>query len=156
MKLGELIQEYREKNQLSQRQFAAACGVSNGYISMLEKGRHPKTDEPIVPSLGVLTRIAEAMACPLEELLDAYDEVSSYRFQKIEPSVHETRLLQAYRAQPELQSAVDRLLGIEQDGYVRLYAAAHSDTAQKDEQIRMSRERWESLKTAPETDDPLL
>ncbi len=156
MKLGELIQEYREKNHLSQRQFAAACGVSNGYISMLEKGRHPKTDEPIVPSLGVLTRIAEAMSCSLEELLAAYDGVQSCRPQEIEPSIHELRLIEAYRAQPELQGAVDRLLGIEQGGYIQLYAAAHSDVAQKDEPIRMARDRWDALKNAPETDDSLL
>ena len=156
MKLGEIIQEYREKNHLSQRQFAAACGLSNGYISMLEKGRHPKTDEPIIPSLSVLTRIANVMGCPLRELLEAYEEVSASRFQAVEPSAHEMRLILAYRAQPELQGAVDRLLGIEEDGFIHLYAAAHSDTAQKDEEIRISRECWDALKNAPETDDPLL
>ena len=47
MTLGMIIKEYRERNRLSQRQFALMCDVSNGYISMLEEGRNPKTNEPM-------------------------------------------------------------------------------------------------------------
>ena len=37
MKIGEYIRQYREENKLSQREFAKMCGLSNAYISMLEK-----------------------------------------------------------------------------------------------------------------------
>lgn len=37
MTLGEFIRKYRSEHDLSQRQFALKCGLSNGYISMLEK-----------------------------------------------------------------------------------------------------------------------
>ena len=43
MKIGDLIQKYRAEHDMSQRQFAIMCGLSNGYISMLEKGKNPKT-----------------------------------------------------------------------------------------------------------------
>ena len=48
MTLGELIQEYRKEHGMSQRQFAIACQLSNGYISMLERGENPKTKTPDV------------------------------------------------------------------------------------------------------------
>ena len=47
MTLGELIQEYRKEHGMSQRQFAIACQLSNGYISMLERGENPKTKTPM-------------------------------------------------------------------------------------------------------------
>ena len=37
MTLSDLVQEYRREHGLSQRQFASICGLSNGYISMLEQ-----------------------------------------------------------------------------------------------------------------------
>lgn len=68
MKIGGLVKEYREKNNLSQREFAKRCGVSNGYISMLEEGRNPKTNEPIVPSLATYGKIANAMGMTVNDL----------------------------------------------------------------------------------------
>lgn len=43
MTLSDFVKEYRKEHDLSQRQFAAICGLSNGYISMLEKNMNPKT-----------------------------------------------------------------------------------------------------------------
>lgn len=71
-------------------------------------------------------------------------------------SEHEINLINAYRAQQRLQPAVDRLLGIEQDGSVYIYTAAHSDEKRLDEIVRMSKKDWEKIKNAPETDDTLL
>lgn len=43
MTLGEIIVKYRLEHGLSQRQFALRCGLSNGYIAMIEKNRNPAT-----------------------------------------------------------------------------------------------------------------
>ena len=51
MTLSDLVQEYRREHGLSQRQFASICGLSNGYISMLERNVNPKTGQPVTPSL---------------------------------------------------------------------------------------------------------
>jgi transcriptional regulator with XRE-family HTH domain len=75
MTLGNIIKQYRENNKMSQRQFAIACDVSNGYISMLEEGRNPKTNEPIVPSLVTLRKLARAMHMSVDELMIAADEM---------------------------------------------------------------------------------
>ena len=74
MKLGEIIKQYRLKNDLSQRQFAKMCGISNGYISMLEEGKHPKTGEAIVPSLAMFKKLSAAMGITVNELMSRADE----------------------------------------------------------------------------------
>ena len=51
MTLGELVKKYRTEHELSLRDFSRLSGISNGYISMLEKNEHPKTKKPIVPSI---------------------------------------------------------------------------------------------------------
>ena len=75
MLLGELITTYRNETGMSQRQFAMACGLSNGYISMLEKNENPKTGLPIKPNIDQLIKIANAMGLTLTELLQKADDM---------------------------------------------------------------------------------
>lgn len=72
--LGELVKKYRSEHELSLRDFSKISGVSNGYISMLEKNEHPKTKKPIVPSIEKMKCIACAMGMTLDALLEIIDE----------------------------------------------------------------------------------
>ena len=71
-------------------------------------------------------------------------------------SAQEWNLLNAYRAQPELQLAVNRLLGIEQSDAVYVYTASHSDDNREGTITRISKQELEKLENAPETGDTLL
>lgn len=62
------MENYREEHGLSQRQFAQLCGLSNGFISMLEKNLNPKTGQPIVPSLANMQKLAVGMNLTMHEL----------------------------------------------------------------------------------------
>lgn len=75
MKLRELVEKYRLENNLSQRQFAKQCGVSNGYISILEEGVNPRTNEPLVPTIATLKKISSAMGLSLHELMTMVDDM---------------------------------------------------------------------------------
>lgn len=75
MKLGDLIVEYRTINKLSQRQFADKCGLSNGYISMLERGINPKTQKPITPTIPQLKKLADGMVMTISEILEQVDDM---------------------------------------------------------------------------------
>ena len=75
MKLRELVEKYRLDNNLSQRQFAKQCGVSNGYISILEEGVNPRTNEPLVPTIATLKKISNAMGLSLHELMTMVDDM---------------------------------------------------------------------------------
>lgn len=74
MTLGEIVKAYRDEHQYSQRQMSALCGVSTGYISLLEKGINPKTGERLVPTIPLLQKIAKAMGRTLDELLSAAED----------------------------------------------------------------------------------
>lgn len=75
MKLSELIGEYRRKHGLSQRQMAARCGLSTGYISLIEKEINPQTGKAMVPSLVVLNKLANGMGLTLDKLLSMCDDM---------------------------------------------------------------------------------
>lgn len=75
MTLGDFMRKYRDDHNISQRSFAKACGVSNGYISMIEKGINPKTNEPITPTLPMLRAIASGMGLTTHELLTMVDDM---------------------------------------------------------------------------------
>jgi transcriptional regulator with XRE-family HTH domain len=60
--LGAFIRAQRLASELSLRDLAERTGISNAYLSQLERGRHE-------PSLSVLKAISGALAVPLESLL---------------------------------------------------------------------------------------
>jgi transcriptional regulator with XRE-family HTH domain len=59
--LGDYLKEQRKVAQLSIRQLAAAAGVSNPYLSQIERGIRK-------PSAGVLQQIAKALRISAEQL----------------------------------------------------------------------------------------
>ncbi|MEY8420483.1 helix-turn-helix domain-containing protein [Oscillospiraceae bacterium 44-5] len=75
MTLRDLVKEYRANHSLSQRQFATMCGLSNGYVSMLEKNMNPKTGLPVTPSLPALKKIATGMGISLTDLFTQADDI---------------------------------------------------------------------------------
>ena len=70
MTLGDCIKEYRDRHGLSQRQFAELCGLSNAYVSILEKNVNPKTGEAPAPTYGVYQKVAEAMEMSVQTLME--------------------------------------------------------------------------------------
>ena len=75
MTIGELIKAYRKEHKMSQREFAAKCGLSNGMISLFERGTNPKTNEPITPTLPTLNCIATGMGLKIDKLLEKADDI---------------------------------------------------------------------------------
>lgn len=74
MNLGEYVKQYRDEHNLSQRAFAELCGVSNGYISLIERDAIDKrTGKPSKPKIDSLMAIAKGMGLTLQELVDAVD-----------------------------------------------------------------------------------
>ncbi|MBE6706498.1 MAG: helix-turn-helix transcriptional regulator [Ruminococcaceae bacterium] len=114
------------------------------------------------PSIGKLTMLANYFNVPVDYLLGKTDEIKKEpdikpsKLLKNSLSAQEWNLLNAYRAQPELQLAVNRLLGIEQSDTVYVYTAARSDDNRSDTITRISKQELEKLENAPETDEDLM
>lgn len=102
MTLGDIVKNYRTEHGLSLREFSRISGVSNGYISMLEKNEHPKTKKPIVPSIEKMRCIANAMGMSFDSLLDMIDSDQPISIKKENAPVpsltsSESDLLNKYR-----------------------------------------------------------
>ena len=61
--LGEIIRRQRELNELSMRQFAAMAGISNPYLSQIERGLRE-------PSEKVVEAIAESLRTSVDALYE--------------------------------------------------------------------------------------
>ena len=62
--------------QISQREFARRCGLSNSYISFIENEYNPRTCKPIVPTLEQYQKIATCMGMSVHQLFELLDEDS--------------------------------------------------------------------------------
>lgn len=68
--IGNIIKEYRTTNHLSMQEFADKTGLSKGYVSMLERGRHPQNGKEIIPSIATISKIAKTMGISVDALLE--------------------------------------------------------------------------------------
>ena len=73
MTYGDVILQYRIEHGLSQRAFAAKCGMSNSYIAFLENNRNPTTGKEIKPTIETLAQLAKAMEMDLNQFLSMVD-----------------------------------------------------------------------------------
>lgn len=70
MTIGEIIKEYRTKYDVTMDDFAQMCGLSKGYISMLEKNENPRTKLPIMPTTKTLQAVSATLNISVSELMD--------------------------------------------------------------------------------------
>ena len=74
MTLGDLIRTFRREHNLTMEEFGRCCGLSKGYISMLEKNENPRTKKPIIPSLDTIRQVATGMQVDINDLIAALDD----------------------------------------------------------------------------------
>lgn len=68
MKLSDILKQYRKENNISMREFAKRCGVSNAYISLIEN------EETRSPTLEMLNKLANGMMMDSNELIKSIDD----------------------------------------------------------------------------------
>ncbi|HEX3316545.1 MAG TPA: helix-turn-helix transcriptional regulator [Solirubrobacteraceae bacterium] len=103
LSLGEIIRRQRELSELSMRQFASMAGISNPYLSQIERGLREPSDK-------VMAAIAEALQTSADNLyaqagLDADD-------------AEDRSVLEAIQADPRLTAAQRRALVTTYEGFL--------------------------------------
>ncbi len=98
------------------QEFADRAGLSKGYISMLESGKHPKSQRPLRPSLPTYQKIASAMNMRLDDLLKKLDgeepvSLGSKTTQFSEEDAELLAYLDMLRTRPECRVLLDTLKG---------------------------------------------
>ncbi|MDE6020886.1 MAG: helix-turn-helix domain-containing protein [Ruminococcus sp.] len=96
--IGIRIRKYRELRGLSQKELADLIGVSNSRVSNWEQGINR-------PNADIISDLCKALDVSPSELLDIQMSTDNLNEQ-------ERKLISAYRNKPELQEAVNILLGI--------------------------------------------
>jgi len=86
MNIGKAIKDLRQQKGLKQTDFAIQCGLSQSYLSSIEKGRKE-------PTLNILKQIANALAIPMPVLVffslgqEDIAESKKEAFKMLEPSI---------------------------------------------------------------------
>lgn len=75
MRIADIVSKYRENNRYSQRAFAEKCGLSNGYISIIEKNMHPSTGKPPVFTYQTLKKLAFGLDMSVNDLVAMADDM---------------------------------------------------------------------------------
>lgn len=97
--IGARIRKYREMRGFSQKELAQKIGVSNSRVSNWEQGINR-------PDADILADICKALNVSPSELLDV-------RLSPEDLSDQERKVIMTYRTKPDLQKAVNILLGLE-------------------------------------------
>jgi len=90
-RLGEIIRRQRELSELSMRQFADLAGISNPYLSQIERGLREPSE-----------RVLDAIAASLSSSADALREQAGLGGDDVEPET--PAVVEAIRADPALSA----------------------------------------------------
>ena len=90
---------YRKKSGLTQKEFAEKLGVKNTAVSNWENNQNSIDIETLVTACDI-------SGISINQMYESNEE-------NIVLTEHETQVIKAYRNRPEMQPAVDKLLGVE-------------------------------------------
>ncbi len=74
MRLSEMIKTFRADNDISQRELARRCGLSNSLISLMEMGVNPQTGKEMSPDLETYRKLAYGMQMSVQKLFETLGE----------------------------------------------------------------------------------
>ena len=84
MTLGDVIYKYRTQHGMSMDKFSEISGISKGYISMLEKNKTARGDEPS-PSFEMYKNVANTIGMKVDDLIRTVEGKISLETESQEP-----------------------------------------------------------------------
>ena len=118
MNIGELIHNRRLELKLTLEEVGNAVGVGKSTVKKWEDGFISNMKRDKIAALAKILKIS-----PVSLITGDLEETE---IEKILLSNHEQKVISAYRRKPEMQPAVDRLLGIEEEKLIPSLVAARS------------------------------
>lgn len=94
------IRFYRKKSGLTQKELSEKIGVNNSAVSNWESGQNSIDIE-------ILVKVCDALGVSLSDIYGIYGNTTTEEY-----SSHEREVILAYRSNPSMQEAVDKLLGV--------------------------------------------
>ena len=140
------IIKYRKLKGLTQNDVAEYLGMTRSGYANYELGLRSLSFETAL-QLGELFEVSTNTLGYTEEYEMKPTETKDVKKPNIILSPHEEKVVKAYRDNPDMRTAVDRLLKIEQPAMIKSFRAASSIDNHEPEIVDM-----EDLSTIPESD----
>lgn len=138
------LKRLRENKGLNMRQVALDLKMPyTTYVGYEKNEREPNSE--------ALLLLAEYYNCSVDYLIGRTGQMQVQRDNE-ELTTHEIKVLSAYRQQPSMQEAVDRLLGVSDD-YIATPIAARSESNRPAEITYISKDKMEQIKNAESVED---
>lgn len=144
METGEYIKSLRTKKGISQEELGKVVGVQRAAVQKWEAGKVQNLKRSTIKKLADYFKVS-----PISFIDD-----DNSMFNNINLSFHEKEVITAYRNHPEMQSAVDRLLDVQEDT-IKLKAVARSTDNQATAEIQLTNEQLDKMKNAPPFDEDI-
>ena len=74
MTIGKIIKEYRKRTGATMNDVAERCGITKGYVAMLEKGVNSKNHKAIKPTIETILKICKGLGLNIDEVFDSLDD----------------------------------------------------------------------------------
>ena len=74
MTLGDVIKSYRNENKVSMEYVANLCGITKGYVAMLEKNINSKTGRPVKPTIETIVKVCKGLHLDFNSVFDSLDD----------------------------------------------------------------------------------
>lgn len=74
MTLGDIIKKYREENSVTMEYVAKLCGITKGYVAMLERNINSKTGKPVKPTLETILKVCNGLKLDVDEVFKKLDD----------------------------------------------------------------------------------
>lgn len=143
MDVGKMIKQRRAELGLTLEEIGKAVGVSKSTVKKWEDGfiSNMKRDK-----IALLSKVLKMN--PVSFILEESEAPNITQLTN-----HEKKVITAYRQKPEMQPAVDKLLGVDNTETVRVLRAARSNDNRPIEYIDIPKEKLELLENTPSVED---
>lgn len=74
MTLGDIIKQYRNENSATMEQVAKQCGITKGYVAMLERNINSKTGRPVKPTIETILKVCDGLRLDIDSVFQALDD----------------------------------------------------------------------------------
>lgn len=139
MSFGSKLKDYRTIHNMSQEDLAKKLNTTKQVISRYENDLRS-------PKLSIAVEYSAKLGIPLDVLVDDKKHLEPNIFL----SSHEKAVITAYRNQPAMQEAVDRLLGVQEEEKVVVFQAARSTDNTPPGYTEVPKSVIEKLENAPD------
>lgn len=139
--IAKALKRLREQSGLTADQVGEMVGKSGKTVNAWENNRGQPDAEMLM------------LLCDIYNVSDILAEFRDEPKEAFAVSEHEKSVITEYRNNPDMQNAVDRLLGVNRDKKISIYKAARSSDGEEDGYVELTQDQLDRLINAPETDD---